>query len=126
MTSSFDLESVKVIVILNSEERSDSESIVRLNSGQGEREIIGACCYEIFSLARMTNSFDLEAVKATVILNNEERGDSESIIRLCGGLGERERIGACCYEIFSLARMTNSFDLEAVKATVILNNEERV
>jgi len=33
----------------------------------------------------MTNSFDLETVKATVILNNEERGDSESIVRLsCG------------------------------------------
>ena len=51
----------------------------------------------------MTILFGLEAVKATVILNNEERGGSESIIRLCGGLGERERIGACCYQILSLA-----------------------
>ncbi len=51
----------------------------------------------------MTNSFDLEAVKLTVILNCEERGDSESIIRLCGGLGERERIGVCCYETLSLS-----------------------
>ena len=54
-------------------------------------------------LVRMTNSFDLETVKAIVILNSEERGGSESIIRLCGGLGERERIGACCYQILSLA-----------------------
>ncbi|MDW1984731.1 hypothetical protein R7Q46_10000 [Vibrio sp. 811] len=52
MTNSFDLESVKAIVILNSEERSDSESIVRLNSGQGERERIGACCYQILSFAK--------------------------------------------------------------------------
>ncbi len=51
----------------------------------------------------MTSSFYLEALKVIVILNNEERGGSESIIRLCGGLGERERIGACCYQILSLA-----------------------
>ncbi len=29
----------------------------------------------------MTNSFDLEVVKAIVILNSEERGDSESTHR---------------------------------------------
>ncbi len=36
-------------------------------------------------LARMTSSFDLELIKVTVILNNEERGDSESTVRLCSG-----------------------------------------
>ncbi|HHF2852475.1 TPA: hypothetical protein ACPJZ8_001647 [Vibrio diabolicus] len=40
----------------------------------------------------MTRSFDLGVVTVTVILNNEERGDSESIIRLCSGEGEFERI----------------------------------
>lgn len=35
----------------------------------------------------MTKSFDLELIKVTVILNNEERGDSESIARLCGKKG---------------------------------------
>ncbi|EPN4988557.1 hypothetical protein ACT0I1_004391 [Vibrio alginolyticus] len=29
----------------------------------------------------MTSSFDLELIKVTVIQNNEERGDSESIAR---------------------------------------------
>ena len=51
----------------------------------------------------MTRSFDLDVVKVTVILNSEERGDSESIIRLCGGEGEWERIGVRCYQILSLA-----------------------
>jgi len=37
-------------------------------------------------LARMTNSFCLELAKVIVILNNEERGDSESTVRLCSGL----------------------------------------
>ena len=37
-------------------------------------------------LARMTNSFCLEPAKVIVILNNEERGDSESTVRLCSGL----------------------------------------
>lgn len=37
-------------------------------------------------LARMTSSFGLELAKVTVILNNEGRGDSESIVRLCCGL----------------------------------------
>ncbi|EOX3943176.1 hypothetical protein ACPHXT_001611 [Vibrio alginolyticus] len=76
MTNSFDLESVKAIVILNSEERSDSESIVRLNSGQGERERIGVYCWQVLSLARlarMTNFSGLDTVKATVILNSEGR-----------------------------------------------------
>lgn len=36
--------------------------------------------------ARMMNSFGLELVKVTVILNNEGRGDSESTVRLCFGL----------------------------------------
>ncbi len=33
----------------------------------------------------MTNSFDLELIKVSVILNNEERGDSESIFWLSSG-----------------------------------------
>ncbi len=33
----------------------------------------------------MTSSFDLELIKVTVILNSEERGDSESIVRLSSG-----------------------------------------
>ena len=49
----------------------------------------------------MTRAFDLDVVKVTAILNNE--CDSESIIRLCGGEGEWERIGVCCYQILSLA-----------------------
>ncbi|EOX4840887.1 hypothetical protein ACH160_001109 [Vibrio alginolyticus] len=44
----------------------------------------------------MTRSFDLDVVKVTVILSNEERGDSESIIRLCGGEGEWGKKGVCC------------------------------
>lgn len=52
----------------------------------------------------MTISFVLEAVKVIVILNSEERVGSESIVRLYSGLGERERIGACCYQILSLAK----------------------
>ncbi|CDT96463.1 hypothetical protein VDIAB_30034 [Vibrio diabolicus] len=54
-------------------------------------------------LARMTSSFDLELIKVTVILNSEERGIqnlssdcAESIIRLCSGEGEFERIVVCC------------------------------
>ena len=37
-------------------------------------------------LTRMKNSFCLELAKVIVILNNEERGDSESTVRLCSGL----------------------------------------
>ncbi|OPH51567.1 hypothetical protein B4U81_14025 [Vibrio campbellii] len=37
-------------------------------------------------LARMTNSLYLGLAKVIVILNNEERGDSESTVRLCSGL----------------------------------------
>ncbi len=48
MTSSFDLELIKVTVILNIEGRGDSESIFWLSSGYGERERIGVCCYWIF------------------------------------------------------------------------------
>ncbi|KPN01991.1 hypothetical protein AOR11_15615 [Vibrio alginolyticus] len=59
----------------------------------------------------MTILFGLEAVKVIIILNSEERGDSESIIRLCGGLGERERIGACCYQILSFAKARLSDEL---------------
>ncbi|MDW1925153.1 hypothetical protein R7Q39_06925 [Vibrio sp. 947] len=76
----------------------------------------------------MTNSFYLEALKLTVTLNSEERGDSESIIRLNSGQGERERIGVYCWQVLSLARlarMTNFSGLDTVKATVILNSEGR-
>ena len=37
-------------------------------------------------LTRMKNSFCLELAKVIVILNNEERGDSESTVRLYSGL----------------------------------------
>ena len=37
-------------------------------------------------LARMTSSFCLELAKVIVILNNEERGDPESTVRVCCGL----------------------------------------
>ena len=36
-------------------------------------------------LARMTSFFDLELAMVAVILNSEERGDSESIVRLSSG-----------------------------------------
>ena len=37
-------------------------------------------------LTRMTNSLYLGLAKVIVILNNEERGDSESTVRLYSGL----------------------------------------
>lgn len=51
----------------------------------------------------MTNAFDLELIKVTVILNNEARVGFESSARLYSGEGEWERTGVCCYSILSLA-----------------------
>ncbi|CAH1596924.1 hypothetical protein THOD04_50285 [Vibrio owensii] len=53
-----------------------------------EEEFWGAVTRSLVSLelARMTNSFGLELDKVIVILNNEERDDSESIVRLYCGL----------------------------------------
>ena len=76
----------------------------------------------------MTRSFDLDVVKVTVILNSEERGDSESIIRLCSGEGELERKAFAVSRFLvslKLARMTRSFDLGVVKVTAILNKKPR-
>ncbi|EJL6744233.1 hypothetical protein NMR85_001497 [Vibrio alginolyticus] len=74
MTRSFDLDVVKVTVILSNE--CDSESIIRLCSGEGEleRKAFAVSRFLVsLELARMTRSFDLDVVKVTVILNNEER-----------------------------------------------------
>ena len=53
--------------------------------GKGMAHVVSRSLVSL-ELARMTNSFGLELAKVTVILNSEERGDSESTVRLCCGL----------------------------------------
>lgn len=49
--------------------------------GKGMAHVVSRSLVSL-ELARMTNSFCLELAKVIVILNNEGRGDSESIVRL--------------------------------------------
>ncbi|AUV87403.1 hypothetical protein C1N50_15150 [Vibrio campbellii] len=53
--------------------------------GKGTAHVVTRSLVSL-ELARMTNSLYLGLAKVIVILNNEERGDSESTVRLCSGL----------------------------------------